>query len=149
VVIDIAVPRNVDPSVKEITGVFLYNIDDLAQISERNRKQRESEILRANEIIEDEAAGFASWWHTLESRPIVAALMSKAEAIRLTYLNKTMKKLRPLSDEERESLDAMTKAIVTRLLCDTIEHLKTKGNGDGDYAVLVSELFRLGEVTRE
>ncbi len=149
VVIDIAVPRNVDPSVKEITGVFLYNIDDLAQISERNRKLRESEILRASEIIEDEAAAFISWWHTLESRPIVTALMNKAEAIRLAHLNKTIKKLRPLLDEERESLDVMTKAIVTKLLCDPIEHLKTKGNGGGDYAALVSELFRLGEVTRE
>jgi glutamyl-tRNA reductase len=58
-----------------------------------------------------------------------------------------MKKLRPLSDEERESLEAMTKAIVTRLLCEPIEYLKT--NGNGGHAALVSELFRLGEVAPE
>lgn len=147
VVIDIAVPRNVDPSVKEITGVFLYNIDDLEQICERNRKQRESEIVRANEIIEEEEATLSAWWHTLETRHIVTALMSKAEAIRLAHLNRTMKKLRPLSDDERESLEAMTKAIVTRLLCEPIEYLKA--NGNGKHAIAISELFRLNEVILE
>jgi glutamyl-tRNA reductase len=150
VIIDIAVPRNVDPTVKEIPNVLLYNIDDLTQISERNRKLRESEMLKAGEIVAHEAADFTSWWHTLEIRPILKALMSKAETVRLTHLNKTIKKLRPLSDEEMESIAAMTKAIVTKLLCDPIDCLKNgNGNGNGDYAALVSELFRLGEVKPE
>lgn len=150
VIIDIAVPRNVDPTVKEISNVLLYNIDDLTQISERNRKLRESEMLKAGQIVADEVDAFTSWWHTLEVRPILKALMSKAETIRLTHLNKTIKKLRPLSDEEKENIAAMTKAIVTRLLCDPIDCLKKgNGNGNGDYAALVGELFRLGEVREE
>ncbi len=141
VVIDIAVPRNVEPEVGNIRNVFLYNIDDLTEIANLNRKQRESEIHRAEEIVVDEVDKLASWWHDLKIRPIVGALMSRAEEIRLAQLSKTLKKLPPLSDEQRESLEAMTKSIVTRILKDPIQYLKT--NGNSHHAEMVKELFNL------
>ncbi len=144
VIVDIAVPRNVEPVVEQIDNVFLYNIDDLTGVSVLNRKQREGEIEKATEIIAAEVAKFASWWRTLEVRPIVSALMKKAEDIRCSQLNKTLKKLRPLSDEERESLDAMTKSIVTKILRHPIRYLKANENSNGDYTEVVSELFQLG-----
>ena len=100
VIIDIAVPRNVVPAVAEINNVFLFNIDDLTQISEQNRKQREGAIEQAAGIIAAEMAEFTAWWRAFEVRPVITALMKKAEEIRSTQLNKTLKKLRPLSDEE-------------------------------------------------
>jgi glutamyl-tRNA reductase len=140
VIIDIGVPRNVEPAVGQIKNVFIYNIDDLTEISHRHRQQRESEIRVAKEIIAAEVDKFSVWWRTLEVRPVVSSLMKKAEEIRRKQLDKTMSKLRSLSEEERESLEAMTKAIVTKILKDPIYHLKANTN---DYAELVRELFQL------
>ena len=143
VIIDIAVPRNVAPAVAQINNVFLYNIDNLTRVSEKNRKQREGEIEQAAEIIAAEMAEFTAWWRILEVRPTVSALMKKAEEIRSTQLNKTLKKLRPLSDEERDNLVAMTKSIITKILQDPISYLKENTNVNGEHAEIVSELFQL------
>ncbi len=143
VIVDIAVPRDVEPGVKQINNVFLYGIDDLTETSALNRKQREHEIQRVTKIIKDEVDKFTTWWHALEVRPVVSALMQKAEDIRWAQLDRTLKKLRPLSDEERESLEAMTKAIVTKMLNDPIQYLKKTGYGRKDYAQIVNELFQL------
>ena len=143
VIIDIAVPRDVAPEVKQLDNVFLYNIDDLTQISDLNRRQREGEIRKAEEIIAAEVANFASWWQAFEVRPIVSALMGKAERVRRLQLNRTLKKLRPLSDEERYSLEMMTKSIVAKILQDPILYLKTNANASGDYAEMINELFQL------
>ena len=144
VIVDIAVPRNVEPAVKQISNVFLYNIDDLTEISTLNRKRREAEIQKATEMIAAEVAKFASWWQALEVRPVVSALMKQAEDIRRSQLHKTLKKLHSLSDEERESLDAMTKSIVTKILQHPVQYLKVNANSEGDYTEIVSELFHLG-----
>jgi len=143
VIIDIAVPRNVEPAVEQINNVFLCNIDDLTQISDANRRQREGEIQKAEEIITAEVAKFASWRRAFEIRPILSALMRKAEEIRCSQLNRTLKKLRPLSDEERDSLDAMTKSIATKILQEPIQYLKENVNNSENYAEIVRELFRL------
>ncbi|MBI4180717.1 MAG: glutamyl-tRNA reductase, partial [Chloroflexi bacterium] len=120
VIIDIAVPRDVEPTVKQTKNVFLYNIDDLTEVAKSNHQQREGEVEKAREIATDEVTKFISWWQALEVRPVVSALMEKAEEIRNDQLNKTLKKLPPLSDEERDNLEAMTKSIVTKILNDPI-----------------------------
>ncbi|MFC1943228.1 glutamyl-tRNA reductase [Chloroflexota bacterium] len=149
VIIDIAVPRNTEPSVGQIDNVFLYDIDDLTEISDRNRWQREGEIQAAMEIIATEIDRFTSWWQTLEVKPIVGALMKRADDIRYKQLNKTLRKLRPLSDEERDNLEAMTKSIVTKILMEPIDYLKANANSNRDYAKLVSELFQLNTERQE
>ena len=141
VIIDIALPRDVEPEVGNIRNVFLYNIDGLTEIANLNRKQRENEINRAEEIVMDEVDKLASWWQDYEIRPLVGALMRRAEKIRSAQLNKTLNKLPPLSDEQRENLEAMTKSIVTRLLKDPVRYLKT--NGNSHHAEMVKELFNL------
>jgi len=139
VIIDIAIPRNVEPEVSNIKNVFLYNIDDLTGIADLNRKQRENEIHRVEEIVINEVDKFNCWWHDLEIRPIVGALMSTADEIRLAQLNKTLKRLPPLSDEQRENLEAMTKSIVSRILKEPIKYLKA--NGNNYHTEFVKELF--------
>jgi len=143
VIIDIGVPRNVEPEVGQINNVFVYNIDDLTEISNRNRQQREGEIQMAAEIIAAEVDKFISWWQVLEVRPIVNALMKKAEDIRRRQLNKTLSKLCNLSDEERDSLEAMTRSIATKILEDPVSHLKANANNNKDYVEMVRELFQL------
>ena len=140
---DISVPRNIEPAIGKLKNVFLYNIDDLSRISDANRQGREAEIKKAGEIVAEETQRFLDWWQTLKYRPVVTSLMTKAEEIRRTHLEKTVKRLRPLSDEELENLDSMTKAIVTKILHDPIQYLKSSDGNNGDYAAVVSELFRL------
>jgi glutamyl-tRNA reductase len=141
VIIDIAIPRNVEPEVEQLRNVFLYNIDDLTSVSRSNRKQRAGEVQKATEIVDAETSKFVSWWQDLEIRPLVSALMNKAEDIRSGQLSKTLKKLPSLSDEQRDVLEAMTKSIVTRILKDPIQYLKSIGNSDS--SATVKELFKL------
>jgi glutamyl-tRNA reductase len=149
VIIDIAVPRDVEPGVERIKNVYLHNIDDLVQISYSNHKLREEEIRQAEAIVKAEVDRFTSWWQTLEVRPTVSALVKKAESIRRAQLNLTLRRLPGLSDEEQHRLEAMTKAIVRKILHDPIQSLK--GNVDRNvhtresYIQLVRELFRLDE----
>jgi glutamyl-tRNA reductase len=143
VIIDIAVPRDVDPAVGRLSNVFLYDIDDFTHISERNRKQRETEIQKAVEIIESEVKRFASRWQAMEVKPLISSLVGKAEAIRQAQLKMTLKKLRRLSTEEQQSLEAMTEAIVQKILHDPIQRLKKDAHGRDDYIRLVTELFQL------
>ena len=116
VIIDIAVPRNVESGVTQINNVFLYNIDDISRISKQNRRQRESGVRKVEKIISAELVRFALWWRDFKVRPLIRALMSKAEEIRRSHLERTVKRLPPLSDEERYSLEMMTKAIVAKIL---------------------------------
>jgi glutamyl-tRNA reductase len=143
VIIDIAVPRDVDPAVGRLNNVFLYDIDDFTHISERNRKQRETEIQKAMEIIESEVKRFTSRWQAMEVKPLISSLVGKAEAIRQAQLKMTLKKLRRLSTEEQQSLEAMTEAIVQKILHDPIARLKKDAHGRDDYIRLVTELFQL------
>jgi glutamyl-tRNA reductase len=141
VIIDIAVPRNVDPAVAQLPNVFLYNIDDLVSVSESNRKQREGWVEQAAEVIANEAIKTMCWWQTLATRPVVRALMSQAETIRAQQISKTLPKLPTLSEEERASLEAMTKSIVSKILHEPIRCLKSS---DGiDYSEAVRGLFNL------
>jgi len=143
VVIDIAVPRDIDPEIKMLDDVVLYNIDDLTDICNMNRARRERESLKAMKIIREEADRFLEWWQSLEMKPIVAALIQKAEDIRRAQLDLTMKKLPPLDEKQQQSLEAMTKAIVTKVLHDPIHYLKDDAQNKKEYSKMVSEIFRL------
>jgi len=142
VIIDIGVPRNVAPEVKQIDNVFLYNIDDLTSISKVNHQQRMDEVHKAEQVVTGELDKCISEWSTFDTRPIITTLMQKAEDIRNQQLNKTIKKLRPLSAEEKYGLQAMTKSIITKILQDPVQYLKKHKNND-KYTGMVSELFHL------
>lgn len=143
VIIDIAVPRDVEPAVKQIANVFLYDIDDFTCLSERNRRQREAEVDKAMKIVEAEVKRFISRWQAMEVKPIISSLVKKAEDIRQRQLTLTLKKLPQLSPEEQQRVDAMTKAIVQKVLHDPIQCLKNDLDGREEYIALVKKLFRL------
>ena len=143
VIIDIAVPRDTEPTVREIEGVFLYDIDDLNNTLGLNWEEREGEIDKAMAIITSDLEHLLGWWQSLEAKPTVSALMQMAENVRQQQLNLTLKKLPPLSQEEQDSLEAMTKSIVNKILHNPIQCLKENGHKDEDIARIVRELFAL------
>jgi len=142
--IDIAVPRDIDPAVRELSNVFLYDVDDLESISESNRQEREQEAQRAEEIVTQETEQFLEWFRTLEALPTVIALRQKAEAVRKRELNRTLRRLEhKLSPEELASLEAMTRAIVKKLLHNPTVYLKEQRNASQTH--LVRDMFNLGD----
>jgi len=143
VIIDIAVPPDVESGVKQVSNVFLYDIDELTKICDSNYNQRMDEIHTATEVVDDELERFMSDWQELEVRPIIAALVEKAEGIRQAQLGLTLKKLPQLSEEELSHLEAMTKAIVNKMLREPIQCLKNGHSKREDYIRALSELFRL------
>lgn len=143
VIIDISVPCDAEPEIGEIDGVFLHNIDDLIEFCDINRSQRENEVQMAADILRAELDKFREWWRDLEIRPVIGALMTKAEKVRRAQLALTMKKLPKLTDEERYSLEAMTRAVIAEVLKDPIKYLKERSGNNSDHVSLVEEVFHL------
>lgn len=140
--IDIGVPRNIDPAVKSIGGAHLYDIDDLESICESNHMQRRAEVTKVEAIISDEASRFLAWWQSLESVPTIAALVNRAEKIRQAQQSKTLDKLAGLSEEDRARIDVMTQSIVRQVLHNPILCLKD-GKQNRNLVQAVRELFGL------
>jgi len=143
VIIDIAVPQDVEPEIGKLSNVFLYDIDELTRVCELNQQGREGEVSKAMEIVDDAVAMFSLRWQQFEVRPVISALVRKAEEIRQAQLELTLKKLPALSDEERSYLEAMTKAIVQKMLHEPIQCLKNDIHNRQAYVRIVSELFHL------
>jgi glutamyl-tRNA reductase len=130
--VDIAVPRDVDPAVAEVPGVRLYNIDDLESAVAANMKERQAEARKVTPIIEEEVAGFEAWLKTLAVTPAIRALREHAESIRREELARTSSVLDRLSDDDRRRIEALTLAIEKKLLHQPIALLRAEaaaGNG--------------------
>ncbi|MBI4308286.1 MAG: glutamyl-tRNA reductase [Chloroflexi bacterium] len=140
--VDIAVPRDIDPQVASLPGVYLYNIDGLRAVAEANLRGREGEVQKVEAIVEQEVGRFMRWWHSLEVVPVVAALQAKADAIREREVRRTLRRFSTLTSQEQEQIEAMTRAIVSKLLHDPITALKEKGEQDG-YTRVTRDLFKL------
>jgi len=124
--IDLSVPRNFDPRINQLDNVYLYDVDDLAQVAEENLGERAREAEKAEGIVSEEVESFWRWLDHLEVVPTIVALRDKVEAIRLGELQKTLNQLKDLSPKEREALESMTAAIVNKILHTPIARLKQR-----------------------
>ncbi len=129
--IDIAVPRDLDPGLNEIENVFLYDIDDLSQVVEGNRAEREKEALKAYRIIEEETLKFCRWQAGLAVTPTITALRRKADEICRQELAKTLPKLQ-VSEDERQKIERLAQAITSKMLHDPLRFLKNESCRKGD-----------------
>jgi glutamyl-tRNA reductase len=114
--IDIAVPRDIEPEVNDLPNVFLYDIDDLNGVVESNLEERMKEAREAEAIIEEEIAAFERWLEGMEVVPTIAAIRSKSEQIRQEEYEKALKRLGGLSEKELQTVEALTSAIVNKML---------------------------------
>ncbi|HEV2985188.1 MAG TPA: glutamyl-tRNA reductase, partial [Vicinamibacterales bacterium] len=146
-VIDIAVPRDVEPAAGEIEQVFLYNIDDLQATVRENLARRSSEVARAEAIVGEEVDKFAAWLRSRSAIPTVVALRQRFEAIRRAELERLEFKLSTLPPDARARVDEITHLIIEKLLLTPTEQLKSLGDSDtvSAYAEALTRLFDLSD----
>jgi len=143
--IDIAVPRDVEPEAGEIDNVFLYNIDDLQEVVDENIKGRRQEAEKAEAIIEEEVVKCRAWMNSLAVVPTIVSLRGKVEHIIKREIEKSGSWMRNLSDEERNNVEILAASIVNKIIHDPIASLKEESqeNGAASYLVAVRRLFKL------
>ena len=128
--IDIAVPRDLDPALNDLENVYLYDIDDLNNVVELNKAERDKEAVKATRIVDEEALKFKEWLSGLAITPTIAALREKGNEISKAELERTLPRLKNLSPKERKSVEKMASAIVSRLLHDPMVYLKSESCKD-------------------
>jgi glutamyl-tRNA reductase len=147
--VDIAVPRNVEPSVHGIDNVYVFNVDDLEQEVARGMKARQSEREGAERIVEDEVAQFLAWTRGLQVQPTVVAMRAKTRAILLSELERSLGGRLKHLETDRAALTQMVESAVNKLLHAPTTRLKARA-ADGDdareLALAVRFLFDLQEV---
>lgn len=145
--IDIAVPRDLDPRLIEIDNVYLYDIDDLCNVVEINKSERDKEAVKAGRIVDEETLKFQHWYQGVAVTPTIQALKRKLDDIALGELERTLARLPQLNDGERATLMKMVEALVAKVLHDPLMYLKSEsctGRDNSDLKVtIVRELFGL------
>jgi glutamyl-tRNA reductase len=122
--IDLAVPRDLDPAINDLADCYLYDIDDLEAVVQETLHGREDEFAKAEAIAVAEGERFSNWLAGLEAVPAIRSARERAEAIRRGELAKASSRLQGLSEREREAVDSLTSRIVNKLLHEPILHLK-------------------------
>ncbi len=148
--IDIAVPRDIDPAANKLDGVYLYDVDDLQGVVQANLKERQKEAAKAELIVDNEVKQFCSWLATLEVTPTIVALRQKIEQIRQAELEKTLAGLHGLDDKQRKAIESMASALVNKILHHPTQILKQTSNGGDNncYLDAVRTLFDLTDTDR-
>jgi len=146
VLLDMAVPRDIEPEVGDLPGAHLYDIDDLGEVIRQNLQRRQAEGDKVSAIIEEELRAFFTWWGSLQAVPAIKALQDKAENVRQSELAKMDGRLGALSETEMAVVDYLTKSIANKILHKPIVGLKSKA-ASGDHASLeiAKELLGLQE----
>jgi len=148
--VDLAVPRDLDPAIRDLDGCYLYDIDDLEQIVAETLSGRRREAERAESMVAEEAEKFHEWHASLDVVPAIASLRAKAEEIRTAELRKADPLLGRLDDSQRKAVESVTSQIVNKLLhLPTVRMKQAAAAADGvTYAEAVRHLFGLGEDER-
>ena len=145
-VIDIGVPRNADPAIDAIDNVYRYDIDDLGAVASKNAEERAREAERGMAIVVEEQQRFDGWFAALRAVPTIRHLRDRAEAIRSRELEKALGRLE-LGDKEQAAVDALTKAIVNKILHAPVSRLKREAEREEGMAYLETArvLFELDD----
>jgi glutamyl-tRNA reductase len=145
VIIDIAVPRDIDPSVRDMAGVTLYDMDDLEQEVARNISVREAEAERARALVDRDVERFEGWLASLEVLPTIRGLRERADAIVAQVLAENAPRWESLSEADRERVSAMSRALVARLFHEPTMRLRDGAEDESSYmhVAVMRELFGL------
>jgi glutamyl-tRNA reductase len=145
--IDIAVPRDIDPAASSLENVYLYNIDNLQDIVDENMNVRKREAIKAEMIVEEEITRYVSWQKEQESVPTIVSLRNKAEEIVRAEMDKAAGWIKNLDKEEQEKVDNLVNSIVNKLLHTPVAALKEESSefSSKDIVATARRLFRLDD----
>ena len=124
--IDIAVPRDLDPKLNDIDNVYLYDIDNLKDVVDVNKSERQIEAGKAERIVEEETVKFLQWLEGMEITPTIKDVRQKIEVIRQAEVEKTLAGLADLSPKQKKSVEAMSCAITNKILHNPLLFLKSE-----------------------
>jgi glutamyl-tRNA reductase len=147
VLIDIAIPRDIDPDVANLPHVKLYDMDSLSAQLEHSLAERMAEVPQVKNILDEELKHFDDYLKSLEVLPLIADMRQNAEVIRQAEFEKTLRRLPDLTDTERNHIEAMTQALVKKLLHAPTHRLRAEAGSSQspEYAALARSLFNLTE----
>ena len=129
--IDISVPRNIDPAVKDIDNAFLFDVDDLEMRVEQNREERRREAVKAERMVDEGVGQILQWLKSLEVTPTIVALRHRAEEIKQAEIEKALARLPNLSAHERSVVEGLASGIVNKLLHGSLVTLKAESTSGG------------------
>jgi glutamyl-tRNA reductase len=143
--IDIAVPRNIEPEVNKLDSVFLYDIDDLQEVVNANLRERQKEAGRAEEIVSDEVEKTVGRLKVQEVAPTIIGLQEQLELIRTGEIDRMRKKLGGLTPQQEEAVDALTRSIVNKIAHLPISELRRQAaSPDGIHVIAaIRKVFHL------
>ena len=139
--IDISVPRNIDPKINDLDNVYLYNIDDLQGIVDANMFERKKEAEKAEKIIEEEIEPFLKWLSSLDSVPTIVALREKAEEIRKEEFEKLMNRFPEMEDKQKKAIEYMASAIINKLIHPPTKALKEEPEDKDLLIAIIKKLY--------
>lgn len=128
--VDICVPRNVDAPVEDVSGCFSYNVDHLKQVVAANTAARQTEVLKAEKLLEEDLSGFQAWHTSLMAVPTIATLRKQAEVVRQNEMNKHTEELSKLTAKQREGVEALTQGLVKSLMHQPMVQLNAPQSAD-------------------
>jgi glutamyl-tRNA reductase len=130
--IDLSVPRNIDPAIADVDGAFLYNIDDLQHVADANKELRLQKAAEAEEIVNREVDGFRKRLSAQDAVPTIVELQQRLEAIRAAELEKCLRKLGPVTTEQRSAIEMLTTQMINKILHYPILQLKESDEPERD-----------------
>jgi glutamyl-tRNA reductase len=145
--VDIAVPRDIDPEINSIDNMFVYDIDDLQQVAEANMRERHREAERAEKIIEDEVDKMMNRLKTSQVAPTIISLHSELDRLRKEEMERFRAKLGPLTPEQEQAVDALTRSIINKIAHPPVHEMKKlASHPDGTHFVeFVKKAFNLNK----
>ena len=138
--IDIAVPRDIDPKINRIPGVYLYDIDDLRVVQGENLNSRKENLKKAEEIVLNAEKSFTDWMESLKVFPVIIDIKKKFEKIKKTEIEKALRKVKNSTGTQKEILESLANSITAKIFHDPVTNLKKRTSGYE--AVLYSEVAR-------
>ncbi len=143
-IIDIAIPRDVEPAIGELPNVFVYSVDDLQHIVTSNYERRKAEIPKAESIVAEEVENFWRWYAGLRAVPFIRQMRERAEGMRQDELQRTMSQLSHLSSEDREKVDRLTRNLLQKVLHQPTARIRAAAEDGREHDILEAVRYLFG-----
>lgn len=143
-VVDIAIPRDVEPAIGDLPNVFLYSIDDLEHIVTANFERRKAELPKAETIIDEEVGKFWRWYSGLRAVPFIRHLREQAETVRQTELDRALSQLNHLSEADRRRVERLSRDLLKKLLHQPTSRMRAAAEDGREHDILETARFLFG-----